>query len=68
MEAEWQVVFTTTHLQKAALLRGMLAGEGIEAMLLNQQDSFYPVIGDIKVLVQSDNVILAKRIISRLEF
>ena len=64
MEGDWAVVLQSSNLQKAELAKSLLRDEGIEAIVLNQQDRSYPLIGDIKVLVKGENVILAKKIIS----
>lgn len=65
-DPEWVTIFESTIPVKAQMIKILLIENGIEAILLNQQDSIYPVIGDLKVLVKRDNVILAKKIISQL--
>jgi hypothetical protein len=46
------------------LLKHILKESDIEAIVLNKQDSFYVTIGEIELLVNRDEVIRAKKIIS----
>ncbi len=64
MENDWVKVFTSSLSHQVELMRVILLEKGVEAVILNQQDSFYKSIGDISLLVKGENVILAKKIIS----
>lgn len=61
----WKIVYTSTFLPKAELLKSVLEENGIETILHNQQDSSYTSIGDIKLLVRSEMVIKAKALLDK---
>jgi len=44
-------------------VRQILEKEGLNAIVVNKQDSFYPSIGEIEIFVKSEFVIAAKKII-----
>lgn len=60
---DWITVFSSTMLYEIELYRQILQMEGIESVVLNQKDSFYVSIGDIKLKVKNTDVIRAKTII-----
>ncbi|HKL02428.1 MAG TPA: DUF2007 domain-containing protein [Cryomorphaceae bacterium] len=64
MDKDWVAVYTSGSLHNVELLKHILNQADIDAIVLNQQDSFYKSIGDIKLLVRRENVIPAKKIIS----
>ncbi len=59
----WVGVYSSVLLPSVELLKHILGEQGIEAVVLNQKDSFYPVIGDIQLMVRREDVIRAKKII-----
>lgn len=61
MGKDWVTVYTSTQLHKVELLKQILYSEGIESVVLNQQDSSYTSIGDIKLMVKNTDVIRAKK-------
>jgi hypothetical protein len=61
----WEVVFTTNLLYKAEILRGLLDEEGIQAVIVNKQDSSYIAFGEIELLVPFEDVLYAKQIMER---
>jgi len=63
MEKDWVLVYTSSQLHKVELLKQILHTKGVESVVLNQQDSAYISIGDIKLLVRNTEVIRAKKII-----
>lgn len=67
MGNDWVTVYSSTALHNAELLKHLLSQRNIEAVVLNQQDSFYKTIGEIRLLVRSNDVMLAKRIIAESE-
>jgi hypothetical protein len=46
------------------LLKHILRENDIEAIVLNKQDSFYVTIGEIELMVNRNEVLRAKKIIS----
>ena len=59
MEKDWVPVYTSSQLHKVELLKQVLHSRGIESVVLNQQDSTYVSIGEIKLLVKNTDVIRA---------
>jgi hypothetical protein len=68
MEKEWAVVFETDQLYRAEIALQVLQEEGVEAVIMNEKDSSYIVIGDIKVLVRNEFLVKAEELIKTLEF
>lgn len=62
MQDGWVEIYTADSQYKAELIVGLLNENGIEAITLNQQDSVY-LIGDIKIYVHRDAIVMAKRIL-----
>jgi hypothetical protein len=60
---KWVSVYSTSLLHNAELLKHVLNEQNVDAVVLNQQDSFYPVIGDVQLFVHRGDVIRAKKII-----
>lgn len=67
MEKDWVQVYSSTFLHNVEIIKNMLESKGISSIILNQQDSFYVTIGEINLLVNRDQVILAKDLISKAE-
>ena len=62
MNKNWTVIFSSGNLQKAELVKGLLAHNEIQSVIVNHQDSFYK-FGDIQVYVNRDDVVKAKFIL-----
>lgn len=54
-EQEWINVFDTSHLHRAALVKGILNEHGIEAVVLNKKDSSYVMLGKISIYVRLED-------------
>ena len=67
MEKDWVQVYSSNFSHNVEIIKNMLESKGIASIILNQQDSFYVTIGDINLLVNRDQVILAKDLISKAE-
>lgn len=63
MEKDWEVVFTCRSSFEAELVHGMLEQNGIENVILNQQDSAYQVLGNIHIYVRKENYSAAKALV-----
>lgn len=59
MDKNWVVIFSSDNLQKAELVKGLLAHNEIQCVIVNHQDSFYK-FGEIEVHVNRDDVVKAK--------
>ncbi len=62
MDKNWVVIFSSDNLQKVELVKGLLAHNEIQSVIVNHQDSFYK-FGEIEVHVNRDNVVKAKFIL-----
>jgi len=63
----WQTVFTTTQLYQADIVKNVLAHRGIQAVIINKQDTAYK-FGNIEVNVSQDSVLMAIKIIEDIKW
>lgn len=59
MDKNWAAIFSSDNLQKAELVKGLLAHNEIQSVIVNHQDSFYK-FGEFEVYVNRDDVVKAK--------
>jgi hypothetical protein len=59
MDKNWTVIFSSGNLQKAELVKSLLAHNEIQSVIINHQD-FLNKFGDIQVYVNRDDVVKAK--------
>lgn len=59
------LVFSTTLLHAAQIVKDRLENEGIHALILNQQDSMYKAFGMIELYVRSEDADKARTIIEQ---
>ncbi|HQV74652.1 MAG: DUF2007 domain-containing protein [Flavobacteriales bacterium] len=57
--ANWTLIHTARDRQEAELLRGMLESNDIHAIITDQRSSVYPMMGNIELLVDRDDVLRA---------
>ena len=62
----WVVVYSSAPLYEAEMIRSLLAGNDIECVIMNKQDSVY-MFGDIDVYVPTDESFKAKQLILELK-
>lgn len=62
MEQDWQLVYSAKSAIDAEMVRGMLENVGIEAVVMNKQDSSY-LFGDVEVYVSKEQAEKAADII-----
>jgi hypothetical protein len=60
----WESVFKTKQNVRAEIARSVLEENGITAVIINKQDSVYPVIGYSEVFVPLNDAALALTILS----
>jgi hypothetical protein len=65
--SRWEVVYSTNLMYKAEIMRGLMEEEGIQAVIVNKQDSSYISFGEIEVMVPFQEVLFAKQIMGRAE-
>lgn len=62
---DWSVVYKSTIISRAEIVKGVLIGREIEAVIINKKDTTLHLNnGQIEVLVQKKNVIDAMKIIN----
>lgn len=64
MEKDWQQVHSSLDVSYINILKGMLESNGIQALILNQQDSLYSTVGEAKLYVHDSNVEKARQLIN----
>jgi hypothetical protein len=66
MQNDWVVIFTTAKQYEVELVHGMLLENEIESIIVNKQDSSY-FFGECELLVQREDILLAKTLIQNLD-
>ncbi len=66
MSKDWVIVYSTNLLYQAEMVKDILEDNGMEAVLMNKQDSFYQ-FGDIEIYTRPDDVIRAKFLIKEIK-
>lgn len=66
MENDWQLVYSAKSAIDAEMVRGMLENVGIEAVVMNKQDSSY-LFGDVEVYVSKEQAEKAADIIKSVD-
>ena len=61
---KWVMVYSSTQLGLAEIIKAMLVENEIDAVTLNKKDSSY-LLGEVEVFVKPDDVIMAKQLISK---
>ena len=65
MVSNWVVIYSTSHLYEAEMLKSIMADNEIECVIMNKKDSTYG-FGEIEVCVTTDEAFKANQLI--LEF
>jgi hypothetical protein len=65
MDEQWEVVFSSSKLYQAEIMKSVLEDENISSVIVNKQDSAYIVIGEIELYVKKEDILKAKQIINR---
>jgi hypothetical protein len=61
----WSVIYKTPVSSRAAIVKGVLAESGIEAVIMNKKDSTLHIDhGQLEVMVPSDMVLKAVKIVN----
>jgi hypothetical protein len=64
MEENWVKVFESKAMIRAEIAREILEQNGVAAVIVNKQDSLYPVFGMCEVHVPLKDLSVAEKIIS----
>jgi hypothetical protein len=63
MEKDWTLVYTVDTQYKAQLAEQILAGEGINSVIMNKRDSAYKSFGEFEIYVNIEFAEQAKKIL-----
>lgn len=66
-DKNWVPVFRSNSPIQAEIVKQMLESNGIEAVMLNQNDSSYPTIGTAEVYVTKENEDKSIKLIQEVE-
>jgi hypothetical protein len=66
MEKDWVCVFQTEYGFQAEIAREILENEEINCVLLNENDSNFPSIGDLEIWVHQDFEVSATELLKDL--
>ena len=66
MEKDWVTVFHTGQSFQAEIAKEILENEEINCVLINENDSIFPSIGEIEVMVHKDFEAKAKELLKDL--
>ena len=67
METNFVLVFTTVEAFKAEIAKEILDDNDINCVVMNQQDSVIPSIGEIEIYVHENDLELALDILKKLK-
>ena len=68
MDKDWKLIEQSINTSLIHFLKEKLASNGIEAIVLNQQDSMYKIgLGSAELYVKTKDVIRAKHILNKTE-
>jgi hypothetical protein len=65
MDESWESIFSSSQPYQAEILKDLLLGEDIPAVVINKQDSSYLAFGEIEVFVHREDILKAKLILSK---
>mgnify|MGYP003669870828 CR=1 FL=1 len=60
----WQKVYSSGMLHRAEIVKAVLEDSGLMPVVVNKQDSLYNNFGNYEVLVKTDEVLKAMKIIT----
>lgn len=60
MENNWVCIYTSPNMQDAEIIKGVLAFNEINSVIINKRDSSYNMFGYFEVYVNRDEAVKAK--------
>ncbi|HLN74561.1 MAG TPA: DUF2007 domain-containing protein [Prolixibacteraceae bacterium] len=66
MEKDWVSVYQTGQKFEAEMAREILENESINCVLIDENDSLFPSIGEVEVMVHKDFEVRAKELLKDL--
>ena len=68
MEKDWVKIYSSSNMQHIELLKALLDENEIESVIINKQDSSYPVFGEMELYVNHTKAFNANQLIKTNEF
>ena len=63
MDDKWTMIYSSSNVIEVEMLKGLLASENIESVVINKKDSAY-LIGEAELFVHIEDAFQANQIIS----
>lgn len=64
-QKKWSILKTSNHLFELEMMKGFLLENGIDAVVMNKQDSSYQVFGEGELLVKKEDVQRAEKLLNQ---
>ena len=64
-QKKWSILKTSNQLFELEMMKGFLIENGINAIVMNKQDSSYQMFGDGELLVKEEDVKRAKELLNK---
>jgi hypothetical protein len=64
MEHDWTKIHFTKNPIEAEMIKDLLMDHDVQAVILNKQDSAYPLISEIEIYCHAENALKAIKLIS----
>lgn len=64
MDDNWVKIYSSQHLYRVEIIKGMLEEKGIKGIIINKKDSSY-LFGDAELYVKVEDAFMAKQLITK---
>lgn len=64
-QPKWSILKTSNQVFELEMMKGFLLEHGINAVVMNKQDSSYQVFGELELLVKQEDMKRAKKLLNQ---
>lgn len=64
-QKKWSILKTSNQVFELEMMKGFLLENGIDAVVMNKQDSSYQVFGEVELLVKKEDVQRAEKLLNQ---
>ena len=64
-QTKWKILKTSNQVFELEMMKGFLLENGINAIVMNKQDSSYQVFGECELLVKEEDVNQAEELLNK---
>ena len=64
-QAKWRILRASNQVFELEMMKGFLVENGIDAVVMNKQDSSYQVFGEGELLVKEEEMLRAEELLSQ---